>query len=273
MNRIGSFTICSLLLVGATSLRSRADEKPPIATPMTWTIGGVTREAIVFLPESAHEKPTPVILVFHGHGGSMNRMVKLGYQNLWPEAIIMCPQGLPSVTGNDPEGMQSGWQQKSGDSGDRDLDFVDAMLTTVRDKYKVDNSRVFATGHSNGGGFTYLLGAARPQDFAAIAPSAAGARGFREARNPVPVLHIAGRNDETVPFAKQLQTVEKIRKFNGCEPDGKPWAMAGDLVGTLYPSKVGAPVVWAEHPGAHKNPDTAPELIIRFFKELAGEKK
>lgn len=273
MNRVASFTFCALLLVAAMHLRSRADEQPPVATPMTWTIGGVAREALVFVPESARVSPAPVILVFHGHGGTMNRMAKLGFESLWPEAIVMCPQGLPSVTGNDPEGKRSGWQQKAGDAGDRDLALVDAMLTTVRDTYNVDNSRVFATGHSNGGAFTYLLGAARPEDFAAIAPSAAGARGVRGATKPLPVLHIAGRNDRTVPFARQQQTVERIRTFNGCEPDGTPWAKAGDLVGTLYPSKVGAAVVWAEHPGAHKNPDTAPELIVRFFKDLTGEKK
>ena len=238
---------------------------------MTWTIGGVRREAIVFVPESAHEEAAPVILVFHGHGGTMSRTARLGYQNLWPEAIVICPQGLPTVTGNDPEGTRSGWQQKAGDSGDRDLECVDAMLATVRDRYKVDIGRVFATGHSNGGGFTYLLGSARPQTFAAIAPSAAGARGFREATNPLPVLHIAGRNDTTVPFAKQQHTVARIRTFNACEPEGQPWASAGDLVGTLYPSKAGAPVVWAEHPGAHKNPRAAPELIVRCFKEGAGE--
>jgi len=272
MNRRASFAGVGLLLAAAPFLQSHASEKPSIATPMTWTIGGIAREAMVVVPESAHQKPSPVIFVFHGHGGTMNRMVTLGYQNLWPEAVIICPQGLATVTGRDPVGLRSGWQQKVGDSGDRDLEFVDAMLTTVRDKYNVDNSRVFATGHSNGGGFTYLLGAARPKDFVAIAPSAAGARGFREARNPLPVLHIAGRKDETVAFGNQQDTVERIRTFNGCEPDGKPWAKAGDLVGTIYPSKAGTSVVWVEHPGGHRNPDTAPELIVWFFKEQAGQK-
>lgn len=273
MNRIAPVIVYSLLFVAAASLRCRGEQKPPVATPMTWTIRGVTREALVFVPESARESPAPVILVFHGHGGTMNRMAKLGFESLWPEAIVMCPQGLPSVTGNDPEGTRSGWQQKAGDGGDRDLALVDAMLETMRREYTVDESRVFATGHSNGGGFTYLLGAERPQDFAAIAPSAAGARGVRGATKPLPVLHIAGRNDRTVPFARQQQTIERIRTFNGCEPDGTPWAEAGDLVGTRYASKVGAPVVWAEHPGAHRYPDTAPELIVRFFKEVSGEKQ
>ncbi|MCX7924997.1 MAG: hypothetical protein N2554_04200 [Fimbriimonadales bacterium] len=36
------------------------------------------------------------------------------------------------------------------------------------------------------------------------------------------------------------------------------------------PPKEGASVVAAVHPGGHKYPPEAPELIVRFFKELGG---
>ncbi|NBV46952.1 MAG: esterase [Planctomycetia bacterium] len=265
-------TATGLLSLLLSVLSAAADEPAGVAK---WTVGTLEREAVVIPPSKKTDGPVPVVFVFHGHGGTMKHMEKLGFQKQWPEAVIVCPQGLPTVTGRDPEGKRAGWQQKIGDNDDRDLKFVDAMLKTVREKYKVDNSRVFATGHSNGGGFTYLLGAARPKDFAAIAPSAAGASGLRTAKEkqPLPVLHIAGEKDETVPFANQQKTVETVRKFNGCEADGKPWANVGDLTGTIYRSKDGAPVVFVEHPGTHKYPDSAPELIVRFFKEQAVEKK
>ena len=35
-------------------------------------------------------------------------------------------------------------------------------------KFKIDEKRVYATGHSNGGGFTYLLWTCRPDAFAAL---------------------------------------------------------------------------------------------------------
>jgi polyhydroxybutyrate depolymerase len=275
MNRIMSLTIIILILFGAMSLHSHANQQTRIAEHMTWKIGGDMREAMVFLPASANQKPSPVLFVFHGHGGTMKNMENLGFQKLWPEAVIICPQGLPTVTGRDPEGKRSGWQPKIGDNNDRDLKFVDEMLKTVRDQYKVDEGQIFATGHSNGGGFTYLLGAARAKEFAALAPSAAGAGGLRDAKDKkrLPVLHIAGEKDETVPFANQKKTVEMIRKFNGCEADGTPWAKVGHLTGTVYRSKDGAPVIFVEHPGTHKYPDGAPELIVRFFKEQDFEKK
>ena len=62
-----------------------------------------------------------------------------------------------------------GWQRDVGQQSDRDLKFVDAIMTTLRQKYSIDERRVYATGFSNGGLFTYLLLSARPNLFAAFA--------------------------------------------------------------------------------------------------------
>ena len=93
---------------------------------------------------------------------------------LWPEAVVVYMQGL-STPGRltDPEGKKPGWQSAAGDQGDRDLKFFDALLATLKQEYKIDERRIYSTGHSNGGGFTYLLWSARPNMFAAVAPSAA----------------------------------------------------------------------------------------------------
>jgi len=94
-------------------------------------------------------------------------------------------------------------------------------------------------GHSNGGGFTYLLWAARGDVFAAVAPCAAAARPeFKQHMKPKPVLHMAGENDPLVKFAWQQRTIDELRKINGCG-EGKPW---GEHC-TMYPSKIGTPVV------------------------------
>src|ERR1051325_873956 len=128
-----------------------------------WKVDGVTREAFVHLPASAKTTPAPVVFVFHGHGGSMtNSAHQFGLHTVWPEAIIVYPQGL-NTPGRltDLEGKHPGWQKDVGDQGDRDLKFFDAMLSSLKQDYKVETKRVYATGHSNGAGFTYLLWEAR----------------------------------------------------------------------------------------------------------------
>jgi len=255
--------VVAMLWAGTASI---AADPPHV---VAWTVGEAAREALVIPPRVAPAGRIPVVFVFHGHGGRMRAMERLGFQEHWPEALIVCPQGLPTATPRDPDGERSGWQPVPGAAGDRDLRFVDAMLVTLRDRYPIDDEQVFATGHSNGGGFTYLLGVQRADTFAAIAPSAAGSRGRQGAAGarPLPVLHVSGERDRVVPFAGQKQTVEMIRTANGCDPEGKPWAEADRLVGTLYPSASGTPVVWLVHPGGHEYPAAAPALIVRFFKE------
>jgi polyhydroxybutyrate depolymerase len=54
----------------------------------------------------------------------------------------------------DVEGKYPGWQQTPGQLGDRDLKFFDTVLGAIREKYPVDDRRIYATGFSNGGFFT-----------------------------------------------------------------------------------------------------------------------
>ena len=53
------------------------------------------------------------------------------------------------------------------------MKLFDAVMANLKENYKVDAKRVFSTGHSNGGGFTYLLWQTRPDVLCAVAPSAA----------------------------------------------------------------------------------------------------
>jgi polyhydroxybutyrate depolymerase len=172
-------------------------------------------------------------------------------------------QGVPTPGRlTDPEGKRNGWQHDAGDHDDRDLKFFDAVFKTLKDEHKIDENRVYATGHSNGGAFTYLLWAQRPDVFAAMAPSAASSRSIRSLK-PKPAMHIAGENDQLVRFAVQELAMQAVRRINGCQETGESWAE--DC--TLYPSATGTPFVTFIHAGGHKYPAQAPPLIVRFFKE------
>ncbi len=233
----------------------------------TWTIDGVEREGLIYTPAKAKEVPSPVVFAFHGHGGSMRNAARTFHMHKeWPEAICVYLQGL-NTPGRltDPEGKKPGWQHGAGEQGDRDLKLFDAVLETLHKDFKVDDACIFSTGHSNGGGFTYLLWAQRGDKLAAVAPSASAARSNQDKLSPKPVLHIAGRNDPLVKFAWQEAMIEQLKKNQQCETTSKKWFKDKCDV---FASKVGAPVVTMIHDGDHKYPIDAPEAIVHFFKEF-----
>src|SRR5689334_19713264 len=107
----------------------------------TFTVIAVGREALIFVTPATSK--APVIFAFHGHGGNMHfAAAGMAFQNSWPEAIVVYPQGLPTPgIVFDHEGKKPGWQREAGQEGDRDLKFVDAMLKTLREKYSIDENR------------------------------------------------------------------------------------------------------------------------------------
>jgi polyhydroxybutyrate depolymerase len=245
------------------SLLLAADVEP---ITQTWTVDGRERQALIYRPQKESPEGAPVVFGFHGHGGNARNAARtFALHTHWPEALVVYMQGVPTPGRlTDPEGRRNGWQHGAGDQGDRDLRFFDAVLATLKEKSRIDEDRVYATGHSNGGGFTYLLWSQRPDVFAAMAPSASAAR-FITTLKPKPAMHIAGENDPLVKYAWQTVAMQTIRGINGCAAEGEPWAKHC----TLYPSPTGKPFVAYIHPGDHKYPAEAPPLIVKFFKEHA----
>ena len=263
-HRMRSFAIFLPLLVASLHTAVAADA----LVRHELTVDGVVREALVAAPASAKTTPAPLVFGFHGHGGNMNSAARMYHiHTLWPEAIVVYPQGL-NTKGQltDPEGKKPGWQGAVGAEGDRDLKFFDALLASLEAKFKVDAKRIYSTGHSNGGGFTYLLWAERGDKFAAFAPSAAAARRAMGGLKPKPMIHIAGENDPLVKFEWQKLTMDAVRKSNQC---GEGTSSEGTTGCTLYPSKIGADVVTFIHPGTHTYATEAPALIVKFFKQHA----
>ncbi len=231
---------------------------------MSFTLDGVTRTALVSAPATAKTNNTPLVFVFHGHGGNARQVARsFALNREWPEAISIYMQGLPTPGQlTDPQGVQPGWQAALGDQGDRDLKFFDAVLAQLKQDYAVDAKRIYCTGHSNGGGFTYLLWLARGNVFAAVAPSSAAAR-YADKLSPKPALIMGGKSDPLVKFIWQERTMDAIKKINGCASTGEPW----DKQCTIYPSSNGAPLVTFIFPGGHQFNPAAPALIVKFFKE------
>lgn len=235
------------------------------APARTWDVDGVKREALVFAPTVKGDEKLPLVFDFHGHGGTHRHAARTHHiHETWPEALVVYMQGL-NTPGKltDPEGKKPGWQHGPGDQKDRDLRFFDAVLASLRKEYPVDDKRIYATGHSNGGAFTYLLWAKRGDTFAAYAPVAAAAGLYFLEAKRAPLFHAVSEKDPLVTFAMQKRTFDRAKQLDGCEAKGEDWAK-----GCLrYPSKSGTPVVIYTHDEGHRYPDGTPALIVKFFKE------
>ncbi len=217
-------------------------------TRKEWTIDGVKRESLVALP--AKPAGAPVVFAFHGHGGTANHAARTwGLHRLWPEAVFVYAQGLPTRTPRDLAGRLPGWQM--GDFGlrpNRDKAFFEAMLATAQNEWKCDKKRIYVTGHSNGAGFTYYLWGQKPDLFAALAPVSGGGDRFLDTAKPCPVLIIGAKNDQIVPWETQDRAIQAAKKINGSR----------------------APVEVFLHENGHAYPAQAPEKIVAFFKKHRG---
>lgn len=246
--------------------------------PIDLKVGNLQRQAVVYpsvvggKSSKAASGKVPIVFCFHGHGGSAQQAARsFSLHESWPEALVVYPQGLPTPGQlTDPEGKRNGWQRTPGDQDDRDLKFYDALLVELGKRYSIDTKRVFVMGHSNGGGFTYLLWATRGKGITAVAPCAALAPKIVQQLTPKPCLHLAGTNDKLVRYAWQEHMMEAVKKINLCEAEGKTWA-PGCLRYEPADKTKGAPMIQYIHNQGHRYPNNATALIVRFFKEFDGK--
>ena len=232
-------------------------------------VDSAERSAVIYAPKIENkETKIPLVFGFHGHGGNAQQAARsFRLHEAWPEACVVYMQGLPTPGQlSDSEGKRNGWQSASGMMGDRDLKFYDALLKKLRSDYPIDDKRIYATGHSNGGGFTYLLWAYRGKDFAAVAPCAAAGLQYASTLEPKPCLHIAGTNDPLVKYAWQERMMTIVKRRNLCAATGTEWDKDCTIYAPATPGK-GAPFISFIHNGTHQYPAEAPALIVKFFKQ------
>ena len=253
-------------VAAALAITSATAAGPDAGIPMHWTIDRVQRTALVFVPASTNGAAGhPVVFAFHGHGGdAQGAELQMHLQDLWPQAVVVYPQGLDSPSPLDPSGTQPGWQFTTGDSNDRDLKLFDAMVTTLEQRYRVDPRRIYTTGFSNGAIFSYLLWADRAKTIAAVG-EVAGSLGRTETlATPRALLAVAGRQDAIEPLGNQVDSISRARQVDHATASG----VACGPRCTFYPSAGSnkTPVKTFIHAGGHVYPPWAPLSIVRFFK-------
>lgn len=199
-----------LLLIAVVVAVSAADPLPLGRSAVTLEVGGWERSAEVVRPTATG--PLPVVIVLHGAGGSgAAYLEKNGWAALAASVgvLVVAPDGLParprlaaSFKAN-PRLWNSGQlRPESPRAAIDDVAFLRALTDHLGERAPIDRRRVFAAGHSNGGGMSWRLAAEAPDMIAAIA--CMGGRvptGVRPATRAVPAWMIAGALDPLNPLA------------------------------------------------------------------------
>jgi polyhydroxybutyrate depolymerase len=171
----------------------------PIDSVRTIRSSGRERTMRVHVPKTYDkDKPTPVVLMFHGFLSTAAQQEE--YSNLSTKADA---EGFVAVY---PQGVSNSWNGGAccGDSARDDIDdvkFIGDLLDNLESDLCVDKRRIFASGMSNGGFMTQRLGCDLSSRIAAIAPVAGVLlRPTCVPSRPVPILEFHGTKDTIVPY-------------------------------------------------------------------------
>jgi polyhydroxybutyrate depolymerase len=257
----------------------------------TMDVDGNTRSYRQYLPtgfNAATEPGLPLIIALHGIGDNMTNFSGVGFNYIADTArfIVVFPQGKPNVL------SQNSWNNGTLlASPDDDIHFLSMLMDTMKVKYNIDLSRIYFTGFSMGGIMTYHMVCALPSRIAAIA-SVSGPMSDADVSacnpgRPVPVMHMHGTADGTVPYnagaLPSLSLVPTTLAFwqnnNGCADSiiyNLPNLVPGDsiTVDTMVYSTCNAPVIhWRENGADHQwlyrpaNDIDATTEIWLFFRD------
>lgn len=153
---------------------------------------GESHQALLHIPRGRRGR-LPLVLAFHGARYGARFVAKYyglsrvadrnGFAVLYPQAS-----------------HNSFWELMP--SQHEDVDAVRTLLDRAGRSACLDMRRVYATGASNGGGFSARLGCEMADRLAAIAPVAGGysALGPCHPQRALPVLEIHGTKDQVVPY-------------------------------------------------------------------------
>jgi|SRR6185503_2762998 polyhydroxybutyrate depolymerase len=201
----------------------------------TLEVGGVTRSYLLHVPPALPAGPAPLVLVFHGGGGTgtgVERLTRFSELADREGVLVAYPDGIG-------RNWYDGREFTSGSRAHReridDVGFVAALLDAIARTRPVDPRRIYATGISNGAVFSHYLAAHLSSRIAAIAPVVGGVADPPDAwlrpEHPVSVLIVQGTTDPLVPYrggpvafgrGRVIDTEDAARRWarwNGAAPE------------------------------------------------------
>jgi polyhydroxybutyrate depolymerase len=173
----------------------------------TGAVGFDGRRVIVHVPDS-YDAASPVPLVIALHGYTSNATELEGYLRLTPESdrtgfVYAYPDGSADQRGDRFWNATDACCDFDGSRVD-DSRFISNLITRIQDTFRIDRTRVYLVGHSNGAFMSFRMACEHADQITAIA-AFNGATWHDSGRcrpsEPVSVLAIHSSTDDTIAYA------------------------------------------------------------------------
>ena len=170
-------------------------------------VNGTSRNMLVYAPKNI-EKNRPLIIQMHGYNQDA------AYQKNAAKWEPVADTGRFVVVF--PNGQNKAWDT----GGDKDLNFIKAIINEMNTKYGIDKKRVYVSGFSMGGMMSYVVANKMSDQIAAIAPVSGGGAPST-AKRAMPIIHTHGTTDDVVNYNSTVNTLKNWVPFNKCSSNSE----------------------------------------------------
>lgn len=167
---------------------------------------GYQRKYTIHQPQGfTNTEPTPIVLMLHGGGGTMQSTQPFtelndvsndnGFIAVYPEGYVEVQNGFSWADGRGTAADQVGID---------DVGFIDKLLDILENSYSADPQRIYICGFSNGGFMTQRMACQSNERFAAMASLGSIMDTILisncNPNRPIPMLLLLGTADPFVPY-------------------------------------------------------------------------
>jgi len=211
--------------------------------------GDEERQFLLHVPPAlVRDEPVPLVLSLHGAMGwpALQRDIT-GWNRLADEKGFIVAYAGGRGTG------PKAWFMHGADDPTTmpDVRFVADLLDRLQTQYRIDPTRIYVEGLSNGGGMAFVLACTMPSRVAAaglVASAQSLPPTWCRQREPVPMIAVHGSADTIVPYAggnspiapRPFPAVEHWvahwARLNGCAARSMKQPVAADVARTAYDS-------------------------------------